>query len=638
VKLAELQISTPESVLALRHKVRNLVLSLGANAVEAARFATGVSQVCRDVLRLDPSVSVEFSFDFQSGQGLWLRFSAPRLGREGVREGLFDVVEVRGGDVCVQPRIGRPISQSPEWLVRARELLEEKSRAELMAELSEQNVRLAKHRDELEATVAERTRDLRSATAVAERASAAKSDFLSHMSHELRTPLNGVLGYAQILLRDRTTTQEQKKSLSAIESCGRHLLSLINDVLDLAKIEAGRLELDEKTTDLHGLLDGACHITEPRASAKGVAVVQERAGDVPRFIVADETKLKQVIVNLMGNSAKFTERGRVVLRTSLLAPGRLKVEVEDSGIGMTPEELASVFEPFKQAEGGKVRGGTGLGLAISRRVVDAMGGTISLRSEKGKGTSFWFELPIRLAEAPSEEDHESGWTAAGVKLVLAGGRAPRALVVDDNATNRDVAQAVLVEAGFSVGSANDARAALEAMRAEPHDVILMDIRMPGMGGEEAIRLIRDDPELAKARVIAMTASVEAGLVERLVSLGFDATMSKPFEVNALLSLLVRLLGASTPAPPAPPAQPAPASDRDAELSPPDPEVADGLAQEIEEALALGDLASLVETGESLAQSPGPLAAYGRRLSDLGGSFDFEGLGRLADELRKQRAI
>jgi CheY-like chemotaxis protein len=321
----------------------------------------------------------------------------------------------------------------------------------------------------------------------------------------------------------------------------------------------------------------------------------------------------------------------------LLAPGRLRVEVEDTGIGMTPEELASVFEPFKQAEGGKVRGGTGLGLAISRRVVGAMGGTISLKSAKGKGTTFWFELPIRQAEVTSEQRREMGWSTAGVKLALSGDRVPLALVVDDNATNRDVAEAVLAEAGFRVGAAGDGLAALRALRAEPHDVVLMDLRMPGMGGEEAIRVIRDDPALARLKVIAMTASAEAGLVDRLRSLGFDATMSKPFEVNALLSLLARLLGASAAAPAPLPDQPRPGDNHEPELPPPDPELARGLAQEIDEAISLGDLESLVETGESLAGTPGPLAAYGRRLSELGGAFDFEGLGRLANELRKQGA-
>jgi two-component system sensor histidine kinase/response regulator len=326
----------------------------------------------------------------------------------------------------------------------------------------------------------------------------------------------------------------------------------------------------------------------------------------------------------------------VTLRTRLLTEDRLKVEVEDTGMGMTPEEVASVFEPFKQAEGGKTRGGTGLGLAISRRVVDAMGGSIALASEKGKGTTFWFELPVRRAdEAASEPSVASGWSAAGTKLFAAGGRQLNALVVDDNATNRDVAEAVLADAGFAVECAGDGSAALLAMRARPRDVVLMDIRMPGMGGEEAIGLIRADPGLARSKVIAMTASVEAGLVQRLVSLGFDAAMSKPFEVNALLALLARLLGAVTTSPPkAPPSPEPPKRDESAPLPPPDREVANGLAQAIEEALSNGDLGSLVETGENLAQKPGPLAEFGRRLSDMGGAFDFEGLGRLAIELRK----
>jgi signal transduction histidine kinase/DNA-binding response OmpR family regulator len=640
VKLAELQISTTESVLAVRHKARQLTLSLGADAVEATRFASGVSQICRDTLERSPFITVEFSYDFEQGQrGLWLRFSSPGLAPNTVVGGLFESVEDRSGDVFVRPRISRETAQpSAEWIGRARELLEEKSRVELMAELRDQNAALARHRDQLEATVAERTRDLQAATSVAQRASAAKSDFLSHMSHELRTPLNGVLGYTQILLRDQATTPRQKKSLEAIESCGRHLLALINEVLDLAKIEAGRLELDEKPADLHALLTGVCHITEPRAGAKGVLVVEDRAADVPRFIVVDETKLKQVLVNLMGNSAKFTEQGRVVLKSSLVAPDRLRLEVEDTGMGMTPEELAGVFEPFKQAEGGKVRGGTGLGLAITRRVVDAMGGSIDVMSQKGKGTTFLLDLPIRPAEeALTRAPLAGGWSQAGRKLVLSEGRVPHALVVDDNATNRDVAEAVLVDAGCIVSHATDGQAALDAMRAQTFDVVLMDIRMPGMSGDEAIRRIRSDPALAGAKVIAMTASIESGLVDRLHSLGFDAALQKPFEVSTLLAVLARELDAITAPASAPDVGEAPTENVQAPPALPDPEQASALAQEIEEALSLGDLESLIETGEKLSHAPGPLAACGRRLSELGGAFDFDGLGRFANELRRGRA-
>jgi CheY-like chemotaxis protein len=221
-----------------------------------------------------------------------------------------------------------------------------------------------------------------------------------------------------------------------------------------------------------------------------------------------------------------------------------------------------------------------------------------------------------------------------VKLTLSDGRIPRALVVDDNAMNREIAESVLVDAGFVVGQATDGIGALDAMRAERRDVVLMDIRMPGMGGEEAIRLIRDDPALASAKVIAMTASMETGLVERLVSLGFDAALSKPFEVSALLALLARELGASAATQTTAGSEQALAEYVSQPLPLPDPEAASGLAQEIEEALALGDLESLVTTAENLAKTSGPLAAYGRRVSELGGSFDFDGLGHLASELRK----
>ncbi|MCZ6837367.1 MAG: ATP-binding protein, partial [Planctomycetota bacterium] len=231
----------------------------------------------------------------------------------------------------------------------------------------------------------------------AESANRAKSEFLSNMSHELRTPLNGVLGYTQILKRDKTLSVQQKESLSSITSCGQHLLTLINDVLDLSKIEAGRLEIDLKPGDLHKLLRSVFDIVRPKGEAKGLEIILEVSPEVPMGVVTDHTKLKQTLVNLIGNAVKFTDSGVVTLKLRETKKHELEFLVIDTGIGMTDREMEEIFDPFKQTEGGIKSGGTGLGLAISRRITEALEGTLTVTSVKGEGSTFKVLIPLEEA-------------------------------------------------------------------------------------------------------------------------------------------------------------------------------------------------------------------------------------------------
>jgi signal transduction histidine kinase len=280
-------------------------------------------------------------------------------------------------------------------VVRTNLTLEEEIRVRTATEIA-----LEAHRDNLELLVAARTREVEQAREEAEAANRAKSEFLSHMSHELRTPLNGILGYTQILQRDQRLDAGQHDSVNAIFTCGDHLLCLINDVLDLAKIEAGRLEVDEAPLDLAQLLQGVRDMVRARADAKGLEFRVQVHPGVPPRIISDAAKLRQILVNLLGNAVKFTASGSVQLGVDEEPGGILRFQVADTGIGIASDEIEAIFDPFKQVEAGKAAGGTGLGLAITRSLVDALQGTLHVRSEPGHGSTFIVALP--LTEAPAD--------------------------------------------------------------------------------------------------------------------------------------------------------------------------------------------------------------------------------------------
>jgi len=636
MNLATLRVATDAGVVATRGKVRLLAQALGGRDIEASQLAVVVSEVARRLLHPggagSPEAEFAFEIDVESiplGTRLSVSLPDTRGEHAALLESVFGAVHRRGGKLHAEH--GFPLhvrDEAPGFLQKLREQLLEKTRSELVSELSLQNQRLERHREELEHTVAERTQELRLSTAKAEQASSAKGEFLSHMSHELRTPLNGVLGYAQILLRDSAATEKQRRSLNAIESCGRHLLTLINDVLDLSKIEAGRMELDARPMDLHALLHAVSDIVTPRAAAKGVALTLELDPAVPRGIVADETKLRQVLVNLLGNSAKFTDEGSISL-VAQRAPGKmLWLEVRDTGIGMTEKELKNLFEPFKQAEGGKVAGGTGLGLAITKKVVDAMGGQVTVESKYGEGSVFRVELP--LEEAALGDSSSSVPLGAAASLRVPAGQELSVLVVDDVEANRDILASLLGEVGFQCAHAVDGEDALAQMRARRFDLVLMDIRMPKLRGDEAIAIIRADPELRVSKVMAITASVQAGLLSEMLKLGFDDVIGKPFELPKLLDRIGRLLPLEVDAAAVPQAPPAPAASTDFGLLPLERRTA--LSNAIQEALDLGDIGQLGVLGEALEGDGEPAAELGRQLRAFADAFDFDGLTRLNAQL------
>lgn len=384
---------------------------------------------------------------------------------------------------------------------------------------------------------------LKVARDLAESANRTKSDFLSHMSHELRTPLNGILGYAQIMERDPEANAHQRDSLESIIGCGDHLLSLINDVLDLSKIEAGCIELVVAPCDLYDLVKRVGGIVRQRAIGKGLDFVVEVSPEVPRIVRTDGPKLRQILVNLLGNAVKFTEVGGVTLRVVEQPKGRLCFEVVDTGVGMPPEDLEDIFDPFKQVEAGKAAGGTGLGLAITKRLAEVLDGEVRVRSEVGKGSIFTVTLPLEEATVEEASGLEEGAESAIGQLVLGPGQdGAMILVADDRESNRKILERMLGMAGFGVLLADDGDTALEILRGgERVDLVLMDVRMPRLNGIDAVRAIRADAELAGTTVIAVTASVFPEFREKALAAGFDDFLGKPFRIDALMGLLQKHL-------------------------------------------------------------------------------------------------
>jgi signal transduction histidine kinase/CheY-like chemotaxis protein/HAMP domain-containing protein len=397
--------------------------------------------------------------------------------------------------------------------------------------------------------------DLRASEARAQTANRAKSAFLSNMSHELRTPLNAILGYAQLMARRDGRSAEDQDQLGRILAAGEHLLTLINDVLSLSKIESGGLELRVSSFPTAALLEGVLDMQRIRAEAKGLELRLEVDASLPAHLEGDAAKLRQVLVNLLGNAVKFTQRGSVTLRAGYTA-GQATFAVEDTGPGISEEDQRQLFQAFFQAGGpGQAAEGTGLGLHISRSLVHLMGGELALQSRLGEGSRFSFSLPMAEGEAPLELEGERQ------VLRLEPGQRPAAmLVVDDQPENRDLLAQLLASVGFQVRTAGDGIEALELWERHRPDLVWMDLRMPRMSGFEALQVLRGkelEQDLPHTFVVAISASVIDLDRETLRKTGFDDFLGKPFRETQLFEVAGRLLGLRflTREPEAPPPAP-----------------------------------------------------------------------------------
>jgi len=370
------------------------------------------------------------------------------------------------------------------------------------------------------------------AKADAERAAAVKSDFLANMSHELRTPLTAVLGFARLIDQQPELSERTRHYISRVVSGGNALLATVNDILDFSRLEAGQVEIRTRATPACEIAHAALHLFDAQADAKGLALEVQGLEALPRFLLIDPDRVRQVMLNLIGNAVKFTESGAVALRLTFDERRQiLRARVEDTGPGIPADEAQRLFQRFSQVDGSSTRrhGGTGLGLAISKGLVEAMGGEIGVDSHVGVGTTFWFEIPTRVVDALSAEAFEEAESLeAGVRV----------LVADDNPVNRDLVHTVLAAVGAEVTQACDGLQAVAAAQSAPFDVILMDLRMPGLDGAGAAMRIRTEPgPNSSTPIIAFSADVSVALEPGL----FDGRVGKPASAETLIGALAQAL-------------------------------------------------------------------------------------------------
>ena len=402
----------------------------------------------------------------------------------------------------------------------------------------------------LETQVAERTRELEIAKDAAERANRAKSSFLAHMSHELRTPLNSILGFSAMVRDAPEISEKHREDLATVCRSGEHLLGLIDDVLDTAKIEAGRVTLNHTSFDLADLVSECVNLMRVRASDKGLQLFFQTDAVVPRFIRSDSGKLRQVLVNLIGNAVKFTERGSVTVRLDARRSDArgvdasrdfgLILEVEDTGIGIAPEDQARIFDVFVQTGQISAQKGTGLGLSITQQFVHMMRGSIDVESSIGRGSLFRVMLPVQEAE---ESEAASANEDRGQVLGLAPGQPDyRILIVEDKKENWLLLQRLLEDAGFQVQVAGDGAEAVEMFRTWNPHLIWMDIRLPVMGGLEATGRIRALERGHEVKIVALTASAFVQQREEILAAGADDFLRKPYRREEIFDCIARHLG------------------------------------------------------------------------------------------------
>jgi signal transduction histidine kinase/ActR/RegA family two-component response regulator len=401
---------------------------------------------------------------------------------------------------------------------------------------------------ELARLVEERTRDLRREKGRAEKASRAKSEFLANMSHEIRTPMNAVLGMTSLLQGTRLSP-EQRDCTETIRQSGEALLRVINDILDLSKIEAGMFEIEVVPFVLRDCLDEAFSMVAAKAAGKGLAFGCRVGGGVPAAVQSDPARLRQILVNLLDNAIKFTARGdvRLEVQSERMEAGNVEIRfaVRDTGIGIPAAALDRLFKPFSQADSSTTRvyGGTGLGLVICHRLAERLGGRIWVESEPGRGSAFFFTIRSRPADLPVAALRPDVPAAGPAELPLAGQIPLRILLAEDNSINQRVALLMLSRLGYPADVAADGRQVLEAVQRQRYDLILMDVQMPGMDGLEATRRIRAElPPERQPVIVAMTASVLAGHREACLAAGMDDFLPKPVLLPALRETLARNAG------------------------------------------------------------------------------------------------
>ena len=403
---------------------------------------------------------------------------------------------------------------------------------------------LASEFNRMTVKLAESYRDLEAKKDYANAANQAKSEFLANMSHELRTPLNGILGYAQILGRSKVIPEKERHGVNIIHQCGSHLLTLINDVLDLSKIEARKLELTPKAIHLPSFLQGVVEICQVRSDQKGIDFIYQPDPNLPTGIETDEKRLRQVLLNLLGNAIKFTNQGSITLKVEAIESNatmplpRLKFQVIDTGVGIASDQVNKLFQAFEQVGDRKRQSeGTGLGLAISQRIVQLMGGEIQVESQLGVGSTFYFEVALPIATDWAQKSSvKDGRTIIGYE-----GASRHILIVDDRWENRSVLVNLLEPIGFTFTEAENGQAGLDKAREKLPDLIITDLAMPIMDGFELLKQLRNSQELKRLKVLVSSASVAQIDQQMSIEAGGDDFLTKPVDAEELLMLVAKHL-------------------------------------------------------------------------------------------------
>ena len=466
-----------------------------------------------------------------------------REDRDRVAQRFSDFLEDRASSFEMVQRFRHKLGHDVHILTRGIKMKDEEGRVTRVVGVHTDVTELLSAQEELRhqaASLATLARDLEEQRRTADAANTAKSQFLATMSHEIRTPMNGIIGMLSLMLDSKLNPDQKRWASTALDSA-ETLLTIINDILDLSKLDAGKTETELLDFDVAGLIDGVTALLKVRATAKGIALRTDIAANVPRWLKSDPTRLRQILFNLIGNAVKFTQRGEVMVRASVGAMRadscELRIDVTDTGIGIDRDKMPALFEPFRQGDSGMARrfGGTGLGLAIVKRLVKLLGGSVAVQSTINAGSTFTVILPCTIIASPLARP-------AAMPRDPEHGTHPKAsiLIAEDNDINRELVTQMLARLGHEGVTVANGREALTAAQGHAFDLILMDIQMPEMDGVTAAAAIHALPGAhGGAPIVAVTANAMVGDRERYLAAGFDDYLAKPLHLDQLQEVIAR---------------------------------------------------------------------------------------------------